>query len=197
MGQTEEQYHLKWNDFNSSLTKCFRDLRDNCEMLDVSIISNGKTFKAHKLVLSACSPIFKNMLQKKNLNGQPFIFLHGVRSQDVQAILDFMYNGEVSVTQEDLRSFLSVAEDLRVKGLTQNEQNNVENKPEENKSPPRKRPRQSDDEEDSETAEQTELNPRDYSSVEHHKSPNHSPTYTQGNVVNKTENLSVYKNSKN
>ena len=95
----EEQYHLKWNDYHSSLTKCFRDLRDNHEMLDVTIISDGRTFKAHKLVLSACSPIFKAMLKKdKGPFMQPLIFLHGVRQEDVLAILDFMYNGEVSVS---------------------------------------------------------------------------------------------------
>jgi len=67
---TEEQYHLKWNDYHSSLTKCFRDLRNNDEMLDVAIIADGRTFKAHKLVLSACSPVFKNMLKKGR--NQPF-----------------------------------------------------------------------------------------------------------------------------
>ena len=122
----EEQYHLKWNDYNSSLTKCFRDLRDNDEMLDVTLVSQGQTFKAHKLVLSACSPIFKSMLKKTSQSGgmqqpflQPFIFLHNVRREDIEAILDFMYNGEVSVSQDDLRSFLGVAEELRVRGLTQ------------------------------------------------------------------------------
>ena len=117
----EEQYHLKWNDYHSSLTKCFRDLRDNDEMLDVMIVSGGRTFKAHKLVLSACSPMFKSMLKKTRSQPflQPFIFLHGVKHEDIEAILDFMYNGEVSVNQDDLRSFLSVAEDLRVRGLTQ------------------------------------------------------------------------------
>ena len=67
----EEQYHLRWNDYHSSLTKCFRDLRDNDEMLDVNIISDGRTFKAHKLVLSACSPMFKTMLKKAR--GHPFL----------------------------------------------------------------------------------------------------------------------------
>jgi len=119
----EEQYHLRWNDYHSSLTKCFRDLRDNDEMLDVTIISDGRTFKAHKLVLSACSPMFKGMLKKARGQQlpflQPIVFLHGVRHEDIEAILDFMYNGEVSVNQADLRSFLTVAEDLRVRGLTQ------------------------------------------------------------------------------
>lgn len=119
----EEQYHLRWNDYHSSLTQCFRDLRDNDEMLDVTIMSDGRTFRAHKLVLSACSPMFKAMLKKASNKGglpflQPIVFLHGVRHEDIEAILDFMYNGEVSVSQEDLQSFLTVAEDLRVRGLT-------------------------------------------------------------------------------
>ena len=92
-------------------------------MLDVTIISDGRTFKAHKLVLSACSPMFKGMLKKARGQQlpflQPIVFLHGVRHEDIEAILDFMYNGEVSVNQADLRSFLTVAEDLRVRGLTQ------------------------------------------------------------------------------
>jgi len=123
---TEEQYHLKWNDYHSSLTKCFLDLRNNDEMLDVAIIADGRTFKAHKLVLSACSPVFKAMLKKGRNQPflQPFIFLHGVNYEDIQAILDFMYNGEVSVNQDGLRSFLSIAEDLRVRGLTQNDHAN-------------------------------------------------------------------------
>ena len=101
---TEEQYHLKWNDYHSSLTKCFRDLRTNDEMLDVAIIADGRTFKAHKLVLSACSPVFKAMLKKGRNQPflQPFIFLHGVNYEDIQALLDFMYNGEVSVSKFDL-----------------------------------------------------------------------------------------------
>merc|ERR1719411_1455513 len=63
--------------------------------------------------------MFKSMLRKTRSHLQPFIFLHGVKHEDMEAILDFMYNGEVSVNQDDLRSFLSVAEELRVRGLTQ------------------------------------------------------------------------------
>ena len=144
----EEQYHLKWNDYNSSLNKCFRDLRDNEEMLDVTLISQGQTFKAHKLVLSACSPVFKSMLKRPSQQPflQPFIFLHNVRREDIQAILDFMYNGEVSVSQDDLRSFLGVAEELRVRGLTQMDVDS--NKTEERKEELNKKRRLSKQDED-------------------------------------------------
>ena len=139
----EEQYHLKWNDYNCSLTKCFRDLRENEEMLDVSLVAEGQTFRAHKLVLSACSPVFKSMLKRPSHDQaltQPFVFLHNVRREDIEAILEFMYNGEVSVNQEELQSFLGVAEDLRVRGLTQME---VDSKTDRDGVPTRKRQRSS------------------------------------------------------
>ena len=124
-GGATEQYHLRWNDYHSSLPKFFRDLRDAGEMLDVSIVSDGKTLKAHRLVLSACSPMFKSMLNKISFSkAHPIVFLHGVKFEDIEAILDFMYNGEVNVKQEDLRTFLAVAEDLRVRGLTQESRSN-------------------------------------------------------------------------
>ena len=145
----EEQYHLKWNDYHSSLTKYFRDLRENDDMVDVAIVSDGRTFKAHKLVLSACSPVFKDMLRKSRNQPfmQPLIFLHGVSRDNVEAILDFMYNGEVSINQEDLQTFLSIAEDLQVRGLTQSNSQEANQAKESS----RKRPRisqHSDDEEE-------------------------------------------------
>lgn len=49
----------------------------------------------------------------------PMIYLRGVRLSDLESVLDFMYHGEVNVAQSDLNSFLAVAEDLQIKGLTQ------------------------------------------------------------------------------
>merc|ERR1712190_69408 len=75
--------------------------------------------EAHKMILAACSPFFRNIL-RKNPHSHPLLYIKGVRICDLKAILDFMYHGEVQVAQEDLNSFLSVAEELKVKGLTQN-----------------------------------------------------------------------------
>merc|ERR1719270_2649266 len=60
------------------------------------------------------------------------------------AVLNFMYQGEVNVAQEELNSFLAVAEDLRVKGLTQSTEETGkrrENPPPRDPVPPPKRPR--------------------------------------------------------
>ena len=149
MGSTE-QYCLRWNDFQSNITGAFSDIRDNEDFLDVTLVSDGQTVRAHKLVLSACSPLFRAML-KKNAHPQPMIFLHGVRYADISAILNFMYHGEVNVNQEDLQTFLSAAEELRIRGLSDRSgavENNTENGDSDedsgadaNASKPQKRPR--------------------------------------------------------
>jgi len=113
-----EQFCLRWNDFHQNITSAFSDIRDDEDFLDVTLVCDGDTVKAHRLVLSACSPLFRVML-KKNSHPQPMIFLRGIRYPDMVAILNFMYHGEVNVNQEDLQMFLAAAEELRIKGLSQ------------------------------------------------------------------------------
>jgi hypothetical protein len=117
MGSSSEQYCLRWNDFQSNVTGAFSEIRDDEDFLDCTLVADGQAIKAHKLVLSSCSPLFRAML-KKNSHPQPMVFLHGVRFVDVAAILNFMYHGEVNVNQEDLPTFLAAAEELRVRGLS-------------------------------------------------------------------------------
>jgi len=113
-----EQFCLRWNDFHSNITSAFSEIRDDDDFLDVTLVCDGDIVRAHKLVLSACSPLFRIML-KKNSHPQPMIFLRGIRFPDMVAILNFMYHGEVNVNQEDLQQFLAAAEELRIKGLSQ------------------------------------------------------------------------------
>ncbi|KAI5642240.1 BTB/POZ domain-containing protein [Phthorimaea operculella] len=85
---------------------------------DVTIAVDGQLLKAHKMVLSACSPYFQALFvnhQEKH----PIVILKDVPYSDMKSLLDFMYRGEVSVDQERLTAFLKVAESLRIKGLTE------------------------------------------------------------------------------
>jgi len=122
-----EQFCLRWNDFHSNITSAFAEIRDHDDFLDVTLVCEGETVKAHKLVLSACSPLFRLML-KKNSHPQPMIFLRGIRHPDMVSILNFMYNGEVNVNQEDLQNFLAAAEELKIKGLSQTSSDSVPKK---------------------------------------------------------------------
>ncbi|ALC42228.1 lolal [Drosophila busckii] len=84
----------------------------------VTLACEGQTCKAHKMVLSACSPYFKALLEE-NPSKHPIIILKDVSYIHLQAILEFMYAGEVNVSQEQLPAFLKTADRLKVKGLAE------------------------------------------------------------------------------
>jgi len=116
---SSEKFCLRWNDFESNISGAFRELREDKDFFDITLACDDEQVEAHKLILSACSPFFRTVL-KRNKHQHPLLYLKGVRYHDLVAVLNFMYHGEVNVAQEELNSFLAVAEDLKVKGLTQN-----------------------------------------------------------------------------
>lgn len=115
-----EKFCLRWNDFESNISIAFRELREDKDFFDVTLACDDDQIQAHKVILSACSPFFRTVL-RRNPHNHPLIYLKGVKYTDLQSVLNFMYHGEVNVAQEELNSFLLVAEELRVKGLTQNQ----------------------------------------------------------------------------
>ena len=120
MGNGDEQFCLRWNDFQESLTSTLADLREEEDFVDVTLVCDGEHIPAHKLILSACSDFFRKLL-KRSPGPNPVIVLamDDMSVDDVKNILRFMYNGEVEVRQAHLNTFLSVAEKLRVRGLCQ------------------------------------------------------------------------------
>lgn len=115
-----DKFCLKWNDYEQNMNQAFIDIREaNC-FLDVTLVcEDNEQMPAHKVILSACSSFFRKVLEF-NPHQHPLVYLRGVKYADLQNIVDFMYHGEVNVEQEELNSFLAVAEDLKIKGLTQN-----------------------------------------------------------------------------
>ncbi|EEB19579.1 conserved hypothetical protein [Pediculus humanus corporis] len=111
-----EQFFLKWNNFENNLTSGFADLLKQELMVDVTLAAEGKIIQAHKIILSICSSYFRNMFQL-NPCQHPIVVLKDVGYQELTDMLDFMYKGEANVRQQDLPSFLKLAETLKVKGL--------------------------------------------------------------------------------
>jgi len=116
---SSEKFCLRWNDFESNISVAFREIREEKDFFDCTLSCGSRQIQAHKLILSACSPFFRSIL-RQNPHQHPLLYLKGVEYTDLQSVLNFMYHGEVNVAQEELNSFLAVAEDLKVKGLTQN-----------------------------------------------------------------------------
>ena len=127
---SDQKLCLQWNDFQTNLSSAFRDLREDKEFTDVTLVcEDGHQVEAHKVVLISSSPFFKNLLQKTK-HPHPLIYMRGLKSKDLVAMADFLYHGEANLYQENLDSFLAVAEELQLKGLQRKQ---TEGKPEENK----------------------------------------------------------------
>ena len=96
----------------------FTSLREDREFSDVTLVcEDGHQLEAHKVILVASSPFFLNLL-KKSRHPHPLIYMKGIKFEDLQAMVDFLYRGEANVFQENLESFLSIAEELKLKGLS-------------------------------------------------------------------------------
>ena len=121
---TDEKLCLKWNDFQGLVQVSFGDLRTDTDFTDVTLACEDQSINAHKVVLSACSPFFQKLL-KTHSHPQPLIYMKGLKASSLTAIIDFLYLGEANVFQEELDSFLALAEELQLKGLEGNSEENV------------------------------------------------------------------------
>ena len=112
-----EKLCLKWNDFQDNVRTSFGNLRDDTNFTDVTLVcEDGQQFQSHKIILVSSSPFFKNLLTR-NMHSHPLIYMRGVKSEDISAIMDFLYQGEANILQDNLDSFLIIAEELQLKGF--------------------------------------------------------------------------------
>ncbi|XP_042224567.1 longitudinals lacking protein, isoforms H/M/V-like isoform X10 [Homarus americanus] len=112
----EELLSLKWNNHRTTFIHILGVLRDKQAYTDVTLACDGKFYSVHKLVLSTCSDYFCAMFDKTACKS-PVIVLKDIKCEDLEALLDYMYLGEVNVRQCDLASLIKAAENLRIKGL--------------------------------------------------------------------------------
>ena len=118
-----EKLCLKWNDFQDNINTAFGSLRNEHDFSDVTLAcEDGEQMEAHQVILAASSPFFRNLL-RKNKHPHPLVYMRGIKSEDLVAILDFLYFGEANVYQENIDAFLAIAEELNLKGLTGNKEN--------------------------------------------------------------------------
>ena len=116
-----EWFSLKRKDFQNNVACYVGDLKDSKEFTDVTLACDDDgIFQVHKFMLSAFSPFFENIL-KKISHPQPFIYLSGLKSSDVESIISFMYKGECIIIQQELNNFFILAKSLQIKGLMESE----------------------------------------------------------------------------
>ena len=113
----DQQFCLRWNNYQNNLTHVFDQLLQNEAFVDVTLTTDeGQSVKCHKVVLSACSPYFQKLFMD-NPCQHPIIILRDMDFEDLKFVVDYMYKGEINVTQHQLTSILRAAEMLKVRGL--------------------------------------------------------------------------------
>ncbi|XP_068618583.1 zinc finger and BTB domain-containing protein 24-like isoform X3 [Battus philenor] len=124
----DQQFCLRWNNHQSTLVSVFDTLLEKGMHVDCTLAAEGQTLKAHKVVLSACSPYFESVLSQQ-YDKHPIIILKDVKYAELRAMMDYMYRGEVNISQDQLAALLKAAESLQIKGLSDNKPSRPPSRP--------------------------------------------------------------------
>merc|ERR1712168_1352987 len=117
---------MGWKTFNEHLVGVFKELGEEGHFTDVTLVSDDQVqTKAHKVVLSACSPVLKSLLVN-NTHSHPLLYLRGIKQTELQAILKFMYFGETQIFEQRINDFVTVAKDLEVKEISEEREEDAE-----------------------------------------------------------------------
>ena len=116
----QESYSVEWFTFSDHLKQMLLVLEDDNPSKDVTLVCDGKIkLKAHKFVLTSSSSVFKEILKE---DSPSTVYLKGIESEEMQAILQFVYQGQTMIRKERMSQFLDVAKNLEVKELYQEAQ---------------------------------------------------------------------------
>ncbi|XP_046741597.1 uncharacterized protein LOC124408604 isoform X2 [Diprion similis] len=107
---------LRWNSYHSNMQNSFPSLLDTEQFVDVTLACEGRSLKCHKMILSTCSDYLADLL-RENPCQHPIILMKDIKFWEVEALVRFMYRGEVNVAHDKLPQLLNAAEALQVKGL--------------------------------------------------------------------------------
>ena len=123
----QEKYNLNWHTYSDHLKDMLHDMMKSNELTDVTLVCDDKrTFKAHKVILSACSSVFKSIIKDLPQNNS-VIYLRGIQHQEMESILEFMYLGVATFYQERMNEFLNVAKNLEIKEISKDVEFDDEN----------------------------------------------------------------------
>ncbi|XP_030029806.1 protein bric-a-brac 2 isoform X3 [Manduca sexta] len=131
MALQPQQFCVRWNSYHTNLQAVFPRLLLTEQFADVTLACESRQLRCHKLVLSACSAYLERLLLQ-NPCDHPIVLMRDMRFSEMQALVDFMYKGEVNVTQDELPSLLKSAEALQIRGLCSSDTSGLtsEGKPE-------------------------------------------------------------------
>lgn len=110
------QYNLRWPNHQNEILLAFDALLQTKTLVDVTLVCSNTSIRAHKVVLSACSPFFRNVFAE-NPCKHPVIVLKDFPGWVVQGVVDFMYRGEIRVPEKHVKTLIQAGESLQIRGL--------------------------------------------------------------------------------
>ena len=114
----KDKYTLTWHTYSDHLKDILKELSSDDSFADVTLVTDDKKqIKAHRNILSACSSVFKEILQINSNNSHPVIYLRGIQHSEMESILQFIYLGEAKFYEERMNEFLNVAKNLDIREL--------------------------------------------------------------------------------
>ena len=147
----KEKYNINWHTYSDHLKEMLHEMMKSNELADVTLVCDDKKqFKAHKIVLSACSSVFRRIIKDLPKNGS-VIYLRGIQHQEMESILEYMYLGIATFYQERINEFLNVAQNLEIKEISEDAKIEDENSSTEDQN-------KSDTEDDAELDRESQIN---------------------------------------
>ena len=124
----QQIFNLNWDTYTDHLREMLNEIMLSNESADVTLVCEDKTqFKAHKIVLRACSAVFRSMIPGDSMtNTNSMIYLRGIESPEIKSILDWIYLGQATICVDNLDKFLDVAKSLEIKELNKADYGNEE-----------------------------------------------------------------------
>ncbi|EFX73002.1 hypothetical protein DAPPUDRAFT_299764 [Daphnia pulex] len=118
------QFRLNWENHSNNLLNVFGRLFSNESFTDVTLAAQGRSIRAHKMVLSASSKYFEKLFLEHHMEstcspGPMIVIMRDTSFEDLSCIIEFMYKGEINISRDQLGSLLKTAESLGVNGLAQ------------------------------------------------------------------------------
>ena len=121
----EKRSSYKWTNQSERTVEIWSQLFTSNKFTDVTLICNDQqTIQAHRLILSACSPIFNKILDQ-NSSSNPWIYLRGIDYEEMKAIIQFIYLGTVTMEDNKVNEFFEIAEDLEIASIINSQKGNI------------------------------------------------------------------------
>ena len=120
--------HLSNSKYLENQTKYYNELLETQELSDVTLACSGYEIGAHKTVLSASSLFFREIIRKSK-HPSPYIYLKGVSKESLEAVLEFIYKGEVTARAENLENLVDAGNELQIVGLMEEKSKTPKNAP--------------------------------------------------------------------